>query len=343
MKKSLLALAALGAFASAASAQNSVTLFGIVDVSARQISAGGKSMQQLATDGYNSSRLGFRGTESLGGGMSASFWYEGSIAADTGTSAGQTWQRRQTVSLSGGFGEIRAGRDYTPSFWNSTVFDPFGTNGVGSFTNVLLSGTNPTNAYYTALGTGATTYVRANNSIGYFLPGGLGGLYGQVMVAAGEGTAANDYKGFRFGYSAGPLNVAASWGKTDTTTIGAYKHTSLAGSFKVATATVMGQYNKIDTTGRGQKAVLVGFSYPMGATEIRGSYTRADATGAISADDATQTALGFVHNMSKRTALYGTLSSIGNKGGARFQAGGGLVPAAGGSARGYEVGVRHSF
>lgn len=333
MKKSLLALAALTAFAGVASAQSSVTLFGIVDVSARNISAGGKSMQQLATDGYNSSRLGFRGVEDLGGGMRASFWYEGSIAADTGTSAGQNWQRRQTVSLSGGFGEIRAGRDYTPSFWNSTVFDPFGTNGVGSFLNVVQ----------TSLGTGATTYVRANNSVGYFLPGGLGGLYGQAMLAAGEGAVTNDYKGFRLGYGAGPVNVAFSWGKTDTTTIGAYKHTSIAGSFKLGAPTLMAQYNKVDSTGRGQKATLIGFSYPMGATEIRGSYIRTDGTGSIATTDANQTAIGFVHNMSKRTALYGTLSTISNKGAATYVTGAGLAATAGGSARGYEVGVRHSF
>jgi len=333
MKKSLLALAAMTAFTGAASAQSSVTLFGIVDVSARNISAGGKSQQQLATDGYNSSRLGFRGVEDLGGGMRALFWYEGSISADTGTSAGQTWQRRQTVALAGGFGEIRAGRDYTPSFWNSTVFDPFGTNGVGSFLNVVN----------TNLGTGATTYVRANNSIGYFLPGGLGGLYGQAMIAAGEGLVTNDYKGFRLGYAAGPMNVAFSWGKTDTTTIGAYKHTSLAGSYKLGAPTIMAQYNKVDTTGRGQKTTLIGLSYPMGAGEIRASYVKADSTGALAANDATQTAFGYVHNMSKRTALYGTYSTISNKGGSTSVTGGGLAATAGGSAKGYEVGVRHSF
>jgi predicted porin len=335
MKKSLLALAALTAFAGAASAQSSVTLFGIVDVSARNLSAGGVSQQQLATDGYNSSRLGFRGVEDLGGGLRASFWYEGSISADTGTSAGQTWQRRQTVSLSGGFGEIRAGRDYTPTFWNSTVFDPFGTNGVGSFLNVVQ----------TSLGTGSTTYVRANNSIGYFLPGGLGGLYGQAMVAAGEGAATNDYKGFRLGYGAGPVNVAFSWGKTDTTTIGAYKHTSLSGSFKLGAPTLMAQYNKVDTSGRGQKATLLGISYPMGAGEIRGSYIKADSTGALAANDATQVAAGYVHNMSKRTALYGTYARISNKGAATFVNGGGLSLGlrTGFNSSGYEVGVRHSF
>jgi predicted porin len=335
MKKSLLALAALTAFAGAASAQSSVTLFGIVDVSARSLSAGGVSQKQLATDGYNSSRLGFRGVEDLGGGMRALFWYEGSISADTGTSAGQTWQRRQTVALAGGFGEIRAGRDYTPSFWNSTVFDPFGTNGVGSFLNVVQ----------TSLGTGATTYVRANNSIGYFLPGGLGGLYGQAMIAAGEGLATNDYKGFRLGYGAGPMNVAFSWGKTDTTTIGAYKHTSLAGSYKLGAPTIMAQYNKVDTTGRGQKATLFGVSYPMGAGEIRASYIKADSTGTIAANDATQIAAGYVHNMSKRTALYGTYARISNKGAATFVNGGGLSLGlrTGFNSSAYEVGVRHSF
>jgi predicted porin len=335
MKKSLLALAALTAFVGAASAQSSVTLFGIVDVSARNLSAGGVSQQQLATDGYNSSRLGFRGVEDLGGGMRASFWYEGSISADTGTSAGQTWQRRQTVSLSGGFGEIRAGRDYTPSFWNSTVFDPFGTNGVGSYLNVAQ----------TSLGTGATTYVRANNSIGYFLPGGLGGLYGQVMVAAGEGLAANDYKGFRLGYGAGPMNVAFSYGKTDTTIIGAYKHVSFGGSFKLGAPTLMAQYNKVDAGSRGQKNMLIGFSYPMGATEIRGAYTKADATGSIAANDATQMAVGFVQNMSKRTALYGTYARVSNKGASTFVNGGGLSLGlrTGFNSTGYEVGVRHSF
>ena len=48
---------------------------------------------------------------------------------------GLTFNRRSTVSLAGGWGELRLGRDYTPTFWNLTIFDAFGTNGLGSSTN----------------------------------------------------------------------------------------------------------------------------------------------------------------------------------------------------------------
>src|SRR5205085_9250952 len=142
MKKTLIALAALAA-AGAASAQSSVTLFGIVDVNYAHYSVdGGTSAYGTATtsghvnvltnSGYNSARLGFRGTEDLGGGVSASFWLEGSLSPDDGNAAGLQFRRRSTVSLAGGWGEIRLGRDYVPTFWNLTVFDPFGTNGVGT-------------------------------------------------------------------------------------------------------------------------------------------------------------------------------------------------------------------
>src|SRR5688572_40735 len=125
MKKSLVALAAL-AVAGVASAQSSVTLFGVVDASVSSYS--NKSdlaipsltnpflvdsikvkRTALANSGYNSSRLGFRGTEDLGGGLAASFWLEAPISNDDGQQGVATFARRSTVSLSGGFGEIRLG------------------------------------------------------------------------------------------------------------------------------------------------------------------------------------------------------------------------------------------
>ena len=73
MKKSLLALAALTAFAGAASAQSSVTLFGIVDLAATSIKNGSTTLKTLSPDQLNSNRLGFRGIEDIGGGMRAGF------------------------------------------------------------------------------------------------------------------------------------------------------------------------------------------------------------------------------------------------------------------------------
>jgi predicted porin len=85
MKKSLIALAVLAA-SGAAMAQSSVTLFGVVDATIRYVdtsSVGGN--WSLTNSGYNSSRLGFRGTEDLGGGLSASFWLEAGVNNDNGT------------------------------------------------------------------------------------------------------------------------------------------------------------------------------------------------------------------------------------------------------------------
>ena len=224
MKKSLVALAAL-ALAGVASAQSSVTLFGIVDASVSHYSASGStvaitnpltgaitgygyypstSRTVLGNSGESSSRIGFRGTEDLGGGLAASFWLEsqlandnggagGSIGFNNGTNAGTgLFNRRSTVSLSGGFGEIRLGRDYNPTFWNDTVFDPFGTVGVGTNMVSVLGGSafKATRAGYNSFGytsLGDLNYVRTSNSIGYFLPSNLGGFYGQLQYGIAEG------------------------------------------------------------------------------------------------------------------------------------------------------------
>src|SRR6478609_7148218 len=245
MKKSLVALAAL-AVAGIASAQSSVTLFGVVDATINGISnktdqpvflgnvnglpifgtqSVTTSQTKLTNSGYNSSRLGFRGTEDLGGGLAASFWLEAGMNNDDGTGAatggGLNFNRRSTVSLSGNFGEVRLGRDYTPTFWNDTVFDPFGTNGVG--TNAISSAVG---ALTVGTSSNANNYVRANNTVGYFLPANLGGFYGQLMYGLPERTeydpasatpaglfVGGRYAGGRFGYANGPLDVAVAYGQ----------------------------------------------------------------------------------------------------------------------------------
>jgi predicted porin len=354
MKKSLLALAALTAFAGVASAQSSVTLFGVLDVNARnQDNSGpGGSIKSLSTDGNASSRLGFRGVEDLGGGMRAGFWLEAGVNPDVGTTNAKFFNRRSTVSLMGGFGEIRLGRDYTPTFWNQTVFDPFGTNGVGAQTNLMsqISGAGAA-ASGSVLNSGAATQVRADNTIGYFLPA-LGGIYGQAMVAAGEGTIGNKYFGGRLGYAAGPVNVAVSAGKTEITPALDLKTANIGGSFNIGFMTLMGQFHRSEFDGPGinreQTNWLAGVTVPLGAGTFKASYGKVDTdvtnTQEVSAN---QIAVGFVYDLSKRTALYTHVSRIDNDAGARFvtSGSGASLPAnvSGRTSKGYEFGVRHSF
>lgn len=336
MKKSLLALAALTAFAGVASAQSSVTLFGIVDLSVNSAKNGANSLKQLSSDQLNSNRLGFRGVEDLGGGMRAGFWLEGAMSPDNGTSGGQTWQRRSTVSLMGGFGEVRLGRDYTPSFWNYTVFDPFGTNGMGSALNVVST-----------LSSGAGTLVRANNTVGYFLPA-MGGVYGQVQVAAGEGVAGNKYFGGRLGYAGGPVNVAVAYGKTDKSgaMIDDYTDINFGASFKMSFMSLMGTYSKRDYATADQKSIMLGLTVPFGQSTLKASYNT--SSGSSKSLEAKQITFGYQYDLSKRTAIYATVSSLNNDGaavgGAVFTIGQGPAQTRGGdSSKGYNLGVRHSF
>ncbi|MFX8262517.1 porin, partial [Acinetobacter baumannii] len=79
------------------------------------------------------SRLGFRGVEDLGGGLKAGFHLEGEIFGDDGNASGFNFKRRSTVSLAGGFGEVRLGRDLTPGYSKFISYDLFGQVGIGQF------------------------------------------------------------------------------------------------------------------------------------------------------------------------------------------------------------------
>ncbi len=350
MKKSLIALAVLAA-SGAAMAQSSVTLFGIVDATYAYGSGSVSNKSQLTNSGYNSSRLGFRGVEDLGGGLSASFWLEAGVNNDNGSGAntstnnqgasgatgggGLTFNRRSTVSLNGGFGEVRLGRDYTPQFWNLSVFDPFGTVGVGT-TQTLNSSL------------GGPTTIRASNAIGYFLPGKLGGFYGQAQYYMGENNSGTPAKkdgnglALRAGYANGPINVALAFSETKFVS-GNIQAFNLGGQYDLGVAKIMAHYNSDDIkNGNEGTGFLIGGLIPVGAGEVRLAYStyKIDTVGADPRSN--KIALGYVHNLSKRTALYTTFARVSNKNGAA-QSLNGSVTAANRNSTGYDFGIRHSF
>ncbi|HYP86194.1 porin [Variovorax sp.] len=378
MKRPLVALAAM-AGAGLATAQSSVTVFGIIDagVSYYQTRShyvdtgnGGDSQPHptmvqnqtvMSSGNLIGSRLGFRGTEDLGGGMAASFWLEAGLANDTGSGFapnGLGFNRRSTVSLSGGFGEFRLGRDYTPTFLSDNVFDPFATVGAGaSVISMLLGGAGGPGTINNLIAN--PNYVRANNSVSYFLPPNLGGFYGQVMYGLGENvkydpgsstpTTLNTartgrYVGARLGYAKGPLDVAASHGASTigddyygglTKTLGT---SNVAATYDFGLLKLFGEYTYVqvkndyvnppvaapsgDVTANGY---LVGMTLPVGPGLIRVAYSHlvADVSEApmsqgldLPDPTADKLALGYVHNLSRRTALYTTVAVTRNRNGA---------------------------
>lgn len=335
-------------------ALSQVTVFGLLDAGLNQLRADGAgSRRGVEGDGNTSSRLGVRGSEDMGGGLRANFWIEAALGSDTGlggasstnnkdsvNTGGLSFGRRATVGLQHHWGELRLGRDYVPSFGNlTTAMHPFGTNGVGSSGHLFY----PVNAG----GTTVRTSVRASNAIVYLLPDNAAGLYGSVMLAFGEqpsGSPTEDdgrHMGLRLGWRAGGWNLAVASGRTRYAS-GDYTQTNAGINRRFGPARLMLLWgeNKVGTTRT--RALMLGTQWQLGDQgELRLALTTLKAERVAS--DARHIALGYVHDLSKRTALYATWARIDNRGtGTRFNLG--LAPTTpGGASSGFDLGLRHSF
>lgn len=257
------------------------------------------------------------------------------------------FNRRSTASVGGAWGEVRLGRDYSPQFWNLTFFDPFGTIGVGG--NQMLA--SSVSAAPTSL---AGPTVRASNSISYawnhgfnaLLAPGNEGLHVLVQHYLGENlsNAANSNDGtgtgVRVGYNAGPLNAAIAVSRTSFAT-GGVRQNNVAGGYNFGVARLTLQVSSDRSGAVKGEGYLLGMTTSVGVGLIRASYShyKSDAAGSPATG---KIALGYVHNLSKRTALYGTLAHASNKGAAAV----GLNAAAtapGRTSSGMDLGIRHVF
>lgn len=340
MKKALIALAVLGLTGGAAVAQSSVTLFGVIDADIKVVKTGGLTVKKLDSSGLNTSRFGVRGTEDLGGGLKAGFWLESQVDTDTGVAGGGAafWGRRATISLAGDFGEVRLGRNKTVSRLHIEDFDPSAFTGLGSV-SVL----------YSNLGSGnGTSFGRADNLASYSLPANLGGFYGGVDVSAGEGTSTNKGQSVRAGYKQGPLHVSGAYASTSNAADSSkFKLTSVGAAYDFGVVRPSLSYTESKYLARKQKVLTASLTAPLGQGQLWGSYSQAKTSGEAgfaTVGTPKLFALGYIYNLSKRTALYTTFAELKNDGTTRFALGGAPAATANGQkSTGYDVGVRHSF
>lgn len=343
MKRQLIALAALTAAAGAMAQNSSVTLFGVADVSVGHVSTAGKSVSGLASGGSASSRLGFRGEEDLGAGLNAGFWLEGGLDLDDGNAEGFNFDRRSTLSLSGGFGELRLGRDKTPTFQNMEHFHPFADAGMGAVNGHNLISDD-------AAGTpDGSNPKRASNSVSYLLPK-MGGVYGHAMHSFGEqagDSRLSSATSVRLGYAAGALDVGGAYGTVRGGTGTArtdYDNVNIGASYQFGSFTPMLLLASERGNDRRVDLYSVGLKMALGQGELRAAYSmfedrkRGDA-------DSQRLALGYGHKLSKRTEIYTTVAYLRNDGLATRALGSSLSPTpnAGRRLAGYEIGLRHNF
>lgn len=354
VKRTALAIAALG-FTGYSFAQSSVTLYGVADSTLTRGSGSLTSKSTMGSGGNATSRFGFRGVEDLGGGLKAGFNLESQVFMDSGegqptntnnqtsgvtTGTGLTFARRSTVSLMGAWGEVRAGRDFTAHYRNRVEVDPFGNAGVGA-----------SQAFAGSIGGVVST--RASNMVGYFLPTDLKGVYGQVQYYLGENASgspqSDDGNGLtaRVGYQSGPLNISLATGTTKyaiTATAGDIQSTNLGVQYQLGDVKLMsGLYRDTVSRTKPLKADgwIVAGVYNVGAGDVKVAVSKygTDATGSPKVQ---KLSLGYVHNLSKRTAVYGTWARVSNSGGATTALGGSTT-AANQSSTGLDVGIRHQF
>jgi predicted porin len=295
MKQTTIVAALALLAAGAASAQSSVTIYGRMNVSAEQqenITATGK-VKVLQN---SASRLGFKGTEDLGGGLKASFVLEHGLNADTGTPS-QTafWARQSEVNLSGGFGMIRLGNFTSEAYYATADYISMHNHDTGTSEDKL----------YAYIG-------RNSNKIAYRTPEFIKGLTIEAAVTAGEGGGRRRTYDGAVNYALGPLQLGFGYEKADgTTKVEQYGARALyeAGPF------VFGAYYQRDENayGAGKRNTYRGsVAYNFGANELHLNYGMADNYSRVTDSKASQLTVGYNYNLSKRTKVYAFYTMVDN-------------------------------
>ncbi len=327
MKKSLLALALLGAFAGVAHAQSAVTIYGTIDAGVTK-----KSESTLAIGKRDNNKLGFKGTEELGNGLKATFQLEVRYEPDTGTPESTTrplFQGESRVGLQGDFGQVRLGRGLTAYQASVGAFDPW--NGVpstaGYLTDILVAG------YATTYGSGSGSAPldpagnsgnRFSNAIFYNSPEFGGGFQANVTVGAkeanggpaiiGHGNALAPQYAAGAEASATPYSLSGTYKNANVGAMLAFERNavetkiwSIAGSVApVADLKLTALYARQNqghtlVTNATTKAWVLGANYTVGAGKFLAGYGQKSPDGLVKTK---QFSLGYEYSLSKRTYVY---------------------------------------
>lgn len=286
MKKSLIALAVLAA-SGAAMAQSSVTLYGIANVTFVKDS---EKSAYLRSGGMSTSRWGVKGSEDLGGGLSANFRFEQGLNLTDGSLTGgnKPFNRQANVGLAGGFGEIKFGKVWNPyddmAGMTNPVFDS------------LLSPLNIAPSYSDYNG-------NPNNGIYYSLPS-----FGGVSVAIGtsfkDSADANlRVSSFNVAYENGPVYVALGHEQQKKDFAESAKFTRLNASYDLGSVKLLAGFGMAKDVA---DDVTFGVDVPLSSSLVLSAgftQVRPDAGG----DKPNSFGLGVNYSVSKRTSVYGGL------------------------------------
>jgi predicted porin len=304
---------------------------------------GGKTVKEengIAAIQMGGSSLGVKGSEELTEGLKASFLIEMQPAVDeNSTGVDGMWNRQSYVSLDGGFGALRIGKQYSRAFNNVVGVDPGGATGIAGNASycVLL-------AYSQCIG-GSDAPLRQNNSVQYDLPELAAGLKAGATIVYGEANTANGGKasgdgyGINLSYASGPLYAGITYDEVKNTGIGLLAANTISAAGKNELTTMSASYNlgmaKISINNSkmkvGSKSIDNTFgtvSVPFGGNaNVWASISEGKAAG--TKHDGYQLGLNFA--LSKRTIIYAQTGQLELKASTKVQVSGSAL------------GIHHSF
>jgi predicted porin len=302
-------------------------------------SPNGKSLR-ISSGVTGGSRIGFKGVEDLGGGLKASFQLETGFCADSAAGApnfctgSNNFMGRQAYgALSGAFGSMSAGRQYSLGFINLTTIDPFGTGFAGQINNI-----------FDASG------IRLNNSVQYNTPV-MSGFNASLEFSAGEKQGnweAGRETGAGLTYASGPIYAGATWYDVNTTTTPAQtarKTWQAGGTYDFGVvklhAMIQGTESSSAIPGAFKRMnAMGGVTVPLAGGSVLASYVHSNDKE-LADQDANQIGVGYLYPLSKRTSVYTSFAHIQNLHGGTFTVGNATETGTGNKS--FDIGVVHNF
>lgn len=293
MKKINFAAFVLASIAASAQAQQSnVTVYGVVDLGMAKTSG-----QTTLERENHASRLGFRGVEDMGNGVSAIFNLETEILADTGALKGALWDRQANVGIKGAFGTAIMGRTKNLVDGAQGRVEPFNADGVVGKVNEALMRVGVSSS-------------RVSNAVTYNSPN-VNGFVASAQMVLSEVKGANAGYGVLATYDQGPVSLHAGYEQPAQAVANAVKPTMyvVGGAYKIDAAKITAAYAKGDTkvaaTGK-FTGMLVGLIYTIGQGDAKAVFAKQKQSNNLfsNKEKVKEFGLGYDYHLSKRTDLY---------------------------------------
>jgi predicted porin len=325
MKRTLLLAALAATAATSAFAQSSVTIYGRLNMTLEREKFSGQDSANNLNN--NSSRIGFRGTEDLGGGLKALFELEHGFNPDTGTASqggNNFWARSSFVGLEGGFGKVRLGNMTSAAYYATADYVSMHNHDTGTSSDALYD-----------------SFSQPTDKVSYTTPS-FGGNTIEVAMTTRDNNVGARTADVAYNGDFGPLHVGAGFTKAKD----GPSEIALRALYELGAFTFGGYYQRTSGEFQGTPSdsaernnFRFAAMYALGAGEFHANVGWAGDRGGVDNTGAKQYTLGYNHNLSKRTKLYGYYTTVRNDSGAAYMG----APTAGSDYSSLAAGIRHNF